>query len=73
MGIKPLYYWVPPGGGIVFASELKALLVFPGLQPSLDRRAIGQFLEFGYTFEDGPVILKRISEFQKLTGRASIE
>src|SRR5262249_31409618 len=46
MGVKPLYYWIPPGGGIVFASELKALLVFPGFQPSLDRRAIGQFLEF---------------------------
>ena len=60
MGIKPLYYWVPPGGGIVFASELKALLVFPGLQPSLDRRAIGQFLEFGYTFEDKRTILNGV-------------
>src|SRR6516162_2711754 len=60
MGIKPLYYWTPPGGGIVFASELKALLVFPGLQPSLDRRAIAQFLEFGYTFENDRTILKGV-------------
>jgi asparagine synthase (glutamine-hydrolysing) len=60
MGIKPLYYWIPPGGGIVFASELKALLVFPGFQPSLDRRAIGQFLEFGYTFEDDRTILNGV-------------
>ena len=60
MGIKPLYYWVPPGGGIVFASELKALLVFPGFRPSLDRRAIGQFLEFGYTFEDDRTILSGV-------------
>ena len=60
MGIKPLYYWVPPSGGIVFASELKALLVFPGLQPSLDRRAIGQFLEFGYTFEEGRTVLNGV-------------
>jgi asparagine synthase (glutamine-hydrolysing) len=60
MGIKPLYYWTPPSGGIVFASELKALLVFPGLQPSLDRRAIGQFLEFGYTFENDRTILKGV-------------
>jgi asparagine synthase (glutamine-hydrolysing) len=60
MGIKPLYYWNPPGGGIVFASELKALLSFPGFQPSLDRRAIGQFLEFGYTFEDGRTILNGV-------------
>jgi asparagine synthase (glutamine-hydrolysing) len=60
MGIKPLYYWVPPGGGIVFASELKALLAFRGLRPSLDRRAIGQFLEFGYTFEDQRTILNGV-------------
>jgi asparagine synthase (glutamine-hydrolysing) len=60
MGIKPLYYWTPPGGGIVFASELKAFLVFPGFKPSLDRRAIGQFLEFGYTFENDRTILKGV-------------
>src|SRR5262249_24264430 len=60
MGIKPLYYWIPPGGGIVFPSELKALLAFAGLKPSLDRRAIGQFLEFGYTFEDDRTILNDV-------------
>jgi asparagine synthase (glutamine-hydrolysing) len=60
MGIKPLYYWMPPSGGVVFASELKALLVFPGFRPSLDRRAIGQFLEFGYTFEDGRTALNGV-------------
>ena len=60
MGIKPLYYWNPPGGGIVFASELKAFLAFPGFRPSLDRRAIGQFLEFGYTFEDDRTILNGV-------------
>ena len=60
MGIKPLYYWMPPGGGIVFASELKAFLEFPGFRPSLDRRAIGQFLEFGYTFEDDRTILNGV-------------
>jgi asparagine synthase (glutamine-hydrolysing) len=60
MGIKPLYYWNLSGGGIVFASELKALLAFPGFRPSLDRRAIGQFLEFGYTFEDDRTILSGV-------------
>jgi asparagine synthase (glutamine-hydrolysing) len=60
MGIKPLYYWIPPGGSIVFASELKALLAFPGFRASLDRRAIGQFLEFGYAFEDERTILNGV-------------
>ena len=30
------------------------------VSPSLDRRAIGQFLEFGYTFEDGRTILNGV-------------
>ena len=60
MGIKPLYYWISPAGGVVFASELKAFLVLPGFQPTLDRRAVGQFLEFGYTFEDDRTILNGV-------------
>src|SRR5262249_47219662 len=60
MGVKPLYYWKALGRGIVFASELKAFLVLPEFQPSLDRRAIGQFLEFGYTFEDERTILSDV-------------
>jgi asparagine synthase (glutamine-hydrolysing) len=60
MGIKPLYYWNWPNSGIVFASELKALLAFPAFQPSLDSSAVGQFLEFGYTFEDCRTILNGV-------------
>src|SRR5262245_51948770 len=60
MGIKPLYYWIPPGGDIVFMSELKAILAFPRFRPLLDRRAIGQFLEFGYTFENDRTILNGV-------------
>ena len=60
MGIKPLYYWNWPKHGIVFASELKALLAFPGFRASADRRAMGQFLEFGYAFEGDRTILKGV-------------
>jgi asparagine synthase (glutamine-hydrolysing) len=60
MGIKPLYYWVPPSGGIVFASELKAFQTFPEFESSIDRRAVGQFLEFGYTFENERTILNGV-------------
>jgi asparagine synthase (glutamine-hydrolysing) len=60
MGIKPLYYWNRPEHGIVFASELKALLAFPGFRASADRRAMGQFLEFGYAFEGDRTILKGV-------------
>jgi asparagine synthase (glutamine-hydrolysing) len=64
MGIKPLYYWSPPEGGIVFASELKALLKFANLRPSLDKRAVGQFLEFGYTFQEERTILNGVHKLQ---------
>src|SRR5262249_51223100 len=60
MGIKPLYYWKPLEGGIVFASELKAFLQFSDFVPSIDRHAIGQFLEFGYTFEGDRTILNGV-------------
>jgi asparagine synthase (glutamine-hydrolysing) len=60
MGIKPLYYWNWPDHGVVFASELKAFLALPVFRPSADRRAMGQFLEFGYTFENERTILNGV-------------
>ena len=48
-GEKPLYYApVNEGRGLVFASEMKALLSFPGLDNHLDVPAIAQFLAVGY-------------------------
>ena len=31
-GIKPLYYAEAPDGALLFASEIKALLVYPGMR-----------------------------------------
>src|SRR5262245_44691035 len=50
-GIKPLYYWSPSGRDLAFASEIKAFFALSGFAARLDRRALGQFLEFGYTFD----------------------
>ena len=48
-GEKPLYYApVNNGRGLVFASEMKALFPFPGLDNHLDVPAIAQFLAEGY-------------------------
>ena len=38
-----------PEGGIVFASELKALREHPGVSDRLDQRALGHYLELNYT------------------------
>ncbi len=43
LGVKPLYYgWV--GGTLVFGSELKALVRYPGLDTSVDRGAVALLL-----------------------------
>ena len=47
LGQKPLYWWHGPAG-LVFASEMAALLECPDVPRSLDRDAIAEFLRFGY-------------------------
>jgi len=47
VGVKPLYYaW--HAGSLVFGSELKALLPFPGLPRALDLDALALYLECQY-------------------------
>ncbi len=47
LGIKPLYYLVRPGE-LLFASETKALLCHRGWSPSVDPRAIHDYLALRY-------------------------
>jgi asparagine synthase (glutamine-hydrolysing) len=44
-GIKPLYYRAA-GGGLAFASELKAMLELPDLSREIDPRAVAAYLAF---------------------------
>ena len=47
VGIKPLY-WARANGGFVFASEIKALFAFPGVQRAADPEAVVQHLTLRY-------------------------
>ena len=47
LGIKPLLYAETPGGGLVFASELKALLASALVRPEIDADAIRMLMSFG--------------------------
>ncbi|HHQ48229.1 MAG TPA: asparagine synthase (glutamine-hydrolyzing), partial [Acidobacteria bacterium] len=47
LGIKPLF-WAEVEGGVVFASELGALLAHPGVRRDLDAEALGSWLQLGY-------------------------
>ncbi len=61
LGIKPLYYW-QGDGGLVFASEVKALLVDPGIDAELREGVLSEYLLFrhlsgGRTFFKGIQVL----------------
>ena len=52
MGMKPLYYTERGiGGGVAFASEIKALLPLQGFTAEMNRHSLQQYLEFGYVFD----------------------
>ncbi|CAA7621709.1 asparagine synthase (glutamine-hydrolyzing) [Magnetospirillum sp. UT-4] len=48
LGIKPLYWARLNGGGILFASEVKALFASGLLEPEVDPAAVSSYLTHGY-------------------------
>jgi asparagine synthase (glutamine-hydrolysing) len=47
LGIKPLYYFYN-GSKFLFASEIKAILAYPGVTPEFNHNALAEYLAFGY-------------------------
>ncbi|HEU4335483.1 MAG TPA: XrtA/PEP-CTERM system amidotransferase [Candidatus Eisenbacteria bacterium] len=62
LGIKPLHYAFVGDRTLVFGSELKALLLHPGLSRELDPYAIEEYFAFGYIPEPRTIL----SAVQKL-------
>lgn len=48
-GVKPFYYLYQPELGFIFASEIKALLVYPGVKRQLNSGQIANFLELDFS------------------------
>jgi asparagine synthase (glutamine-hydrolysing) len=48
IGVKPLFYLRLPGG-LVFASEIKAILCHPAVRPELDEQALYDYLTFAFS------------------------
>ena len=48
LGIKPLYYTLLRDGTLVFGSELKAIIVHPGVKRELEPQALDLFLTLEY-------------------------
>jgi len=47
-GIKPLYYAELKQGGLIFASEIKALLKHPDVKSEVNRKALNQYFTFQF-------------------------
>jgi asparagine synthase (glutamine-hydrolysing) len=42
VGIRPLFYTIQADGSVIFGSEIKAILEFPGIEPEIDIAGINQ-------------------------------
>jgi asparagine synthase (glutamine-hydrolysing) len=51
LGEKPLYYAQLPDGFLAFGSELKALMIHPGLERQIDPLAVADYFAYGYVPE----------------------
>jgi len=47
LGIKPLYYRFD-GDTLLFGSEIKTILTYPGVKAEFNRRTLSEYLAFGY-------------------------
>ncbi len=71
LGIKPLYYALLPDGHLIFASELKALLLHPGLPRDVEPRAVEDYFGYGYVPEPRTILRSalKLSPGYRLTVR----
>jgi asparagine synthase (glutamine-hydrolysing) len=56
LGVKPLYYAELSDGGVIFGSELKALLAHPLLRRTPDFTAVDDYLGLGYVPDDACIL-----------------
>lgn len=61
MGVKPLFY-TRFSGGLLFSSEIKTLLAYPGVPAQLDREGAAQILLLGPGRVPGSGVFKNIQE-----------
>ena len=62
MGVKPLFFALPDDGGLVFASEIKALLQHPSVPAEIDSGGIVELLLIGPGRTPGQGVFRNIRE-----------
>ena len=73
LGVKPLVYALVPDG-LVFASEMKALLADPDVPDDLDHEALVEYLTFNYTLGARTLLkaIRRLPAAHLLTWRNGV-
>ena len=62
-GVKPLYYTIY-NNNLIFASEVKALFKYPGIEPILDEQGINELFGIGPAHTNGITAFKNIYELK---------
>jgi len=63
IGVKPLFYTVGDNG-LIFGSEIKALLAHPGVKPQIDREGLAEIFMIGPARTPGNGIFRGINELK---------
>jgi len=63
MGVKPLFFKLH-GGGLIFASELKAILAYPTVRPELDETGVAEIILLGPGRTPGCGVFRGIEELE---------
>ena len=61
LGLRPLFY-TPKAGALIFASEIKGLFPYPGIDAVLDKNGLTELLALGPARKPGSAIFKNIFE-----------
>lgn len=62
-GVKPLFYTILDGT-LIFASEIKALFEYPGIEKVIDKQGISELLGIGPAHTPGNTVFKNIFEIK---------
>ena len=62
-GVKPLFYTIK-NNTLIFASEIKCLFQFPGIEKILDNQGISELFGIGPSYTPGTTIFKNIFELK---------
>ena len=63
-GVKPLYFWRTPAGGVMFASEIKQFTTHPGWSARLNGQRAYDFLNWGISDHTGETCFAGVSQLR---------